>query len=247
MFRSPIFIILLMLVAFATIFSFAPAQAKERQLLTLASVDEEGSRISHTVLTEAYGKLAINLIVHYFPSERALEESNEGRTDGEINRISGMQRQYPNLIRVDTPINEAWVSACSKTPDLQISGWESLRNYRIGSRFGIKLMEKETAGWTNKHSAHTQEKLFELLVHDRLDIVIGGEQELLKQMSQYPSGLLHIASPPIQIAPLYHYLHKKHAALIPRITAVLSAMEKSGRIRAIRAEAILKLKQRAQE
>lgn len=49
----------------------------------------------------------------------------------------------------------------------------------------------------------------------------GNEQEIVK------------LTPQIHNSVLYHYLHKKHAHLVPKITAVLNKMEASGELQMI--------------
>ncbi|HBK78790.1 MAG TPA: hypothetical protein DDZ83_03745 [Nitrospinae bacterium] len=41
-------------------------------------------------------------------------------------------------------------------------------------------------------------------------------------------------SPPVQVNPLFHYLHLKHEGLVPKVTARLRAMKKSGRFEEIK-------------
>ena len=44
---------------------------------------------------------------------------------------------------------------------------------------------------------------------------------------------MRVLEPPLAEVPLYHYLNKKHEALLPSLVAVLRKMEKEGTIRAI--------------
>jgi len=41
---------------------------------------------------------------------------------------------------------------------------------------------------------------------------------------------LRVNEPPLVVVPLYHYLNRRHAALVPLITAELRAMRESGEI-----------------
>ena len=41
-------------------------------------------------------------------------------------------------------------------------------------------------------------------------------------------------SPPVQVNLLFHYLHLKHEGLVPKVTARLRAMKKSGRFEEIK-------------
>ena len=69
--------------------------------------------------------------------------------------------------------------------------------------------------------------------------------EILKELNAAPSqwgvdqnALQRIAilEPPIQRDPLFHYLHKKHATIVPKMTAVLQEMADEGRIQSITEE-----------
>jgi len=191
------------------------------------------SDISLIVLKQAYRKLGIEVEYNPLPGERALQTANSGKVDGEVFRIINIQKKYPNLIPIPTPINILEAVAFSKQPDLIVSGWHSLSKLSIGIQVGIKFAERGTRGMSPV-LVDTNEQLFKMLNADRIDVAAVALTNGLKTLSKLNLTSIYAVSPPIQVFPLYHYLHKKHAALVPRLNTVLAEMAVSGDIKKIR-------------
>lgn len=195
------------------------------------------SRLSERVLTEAYGKLGLTLRVEIFPQQRSLFASNEGLVDGELHRIEGIEKMYPNLVRVPVVINLSDTVAVSRNPCIRIRNWESLRPYRIGFVRGTIIMETNTRGM--KVTRITEyDNVFPTLLANHVDVVLLPRLDAMVRMTQPPADRLHILEPPLHVTPLYHYLNKRHQALLPRLQAALTDMESSGRIAALQREAL---------
>ena len=66
-----------------------------------------------------------------------------------------------------------------------------------------------------------------------------GEGEVGRRKAEFGSGKkmnlnqIVMLIPPVQVDPLYHYLHKKHKALVPQITAILKKMRQEGKFQEI--------------
>lgn len=213
----------------------APARAQEQ--LTFAAVTDLDTRIGAEVLRVAYAKLGIAINGKELPAARALALSNDGVLDGEINRIEGMEKLYPNLIRVPVAIGQMEGVVFTKGLNFPVTGWDSLRPYRIGTRIGLKFAELGTVGM-NVERVSTVEQSFAKLAAGRVDVVVEARLSGLWQLQL--AGLRGIAplEPPLVKFRLFHYLHKKHANLVPRITAVLEKMQADGQLQALRKEAI---------
>jgi ABC-type amino acid transport substrate-binding protein len=81
------------------------------------------------------------------------------------------------------------------------------------------------------------EALFRKLALGRTDVVVESRFNgcLVKQLGLQKAVLLQ---PSLEVLPAYHFLHSRHAALVPRITAVLRKMESDGSIKKIQATAL---------
>lgn len=92
----------------------ASASPAPTALLLSSSADIE-SRVSQAVMKEAYKQLDISVSITELPAERALIESNAGRSDGEVNRIDDLEANYPNLVRVPVSVTRIEAVVFSKT------------------------------------------------------------------------------------------------------------------------------------
>ena len=185
------------------------------------------------VLKEAYQKLGIEVVMKPLPGERALRTSNSGKVDGEVFRIANVQKRYKNLIPVPTSINVLQGMVFSHDKNVTVNGWQSLATYKIGGQVGIKFVERGTKGM-NRIMVDTNEQLFKMLNAKRIDLAIAAHINGAKTISQLKLQSINILQPPVIEHKLYHYLHKKHAALVPKIDSVLTEMQRTGRIQQIR-------------
>lgn len=194
------------------------------------------------ILKKAYAGIGYSLIKWNLPVARSLVESNAGRIDGEVHRIKAIEDEFPNLIRVTIPINilEGMAVSCSKS--LPVNGWASLTPYRVGVQTGIRFAEIGTRDLPNVTHMPSQGKLFDMLFSKRLDVVIADRQDAYHQTLRKQGKCIYIHEPPLTSAPLYHYLHKKHAALVPALTKILQNMRDSGEMDRIREQATLEFR-----
>jgi len=72
------------------------------------------------VAIEAFRRAGLELRLVTVPAARALQLSNSGASDGELNRLSGVATQYPNLIRVPEKLGDWTFAAFGK--DASIPG-----------------------------------------------------------------------------------------------------------------------------
>ena len=192
--------------------------------------------ICETVLRTAYQKMEIEIKILNLPGERAIRTSNQGETDGELYRNINVSQSYINLQIIPIPIASVDVVVFSKIK-FPVKGWESLRPYSIGVERGFKLLETNTQGM-KVNTINTIKKTFQFLVLDGVDVVVQSRIEGLYEIKNLGIKGIHVLEPPIAIEPVYHHLHKKHTALIPKVTRILLKMEKDGELLKIKNEVI---------
>ncbi|WP_159084820.1 substrate-binding periplasmic protein [Dongshaea marina] len=204
-----------------------------KQELTLAAVPYLVSKISAEVLREAYAPLGIEVRLQILPPPKTLAMANSGVVDGELNRIQGVEQQYPNLLRVPVAVNYIEMMVVTNGMLFKVDGWQSLRTYRIGYKSGIKLAEQATRGMYIT-SYLSDKKLLHDLKSGKIDLILVGRMEALDHLARQPDSNIKMLEPPLVKMKLYHYLNQKHRALLPEITRQLQQMHDSGRIEAIR-------------
>ena len=196
--------------------------------------------ISARVLKEAYKRINIEVEFKKMPAERSIENSNNGLLDGEVNRITGIEKQYSNLIMIPFPINFLEGVAFTKKQNITINGWDSLKPYTIAIRLGTKFAEYGTKGM-NVSKFVSNEKIFDLVSENRYDICISSRVVGLYQIKKQNLIGIKALDPPLVKHDLFHYLNKKHEDFVPIISREIQKMLQEGRISEIRKEYVKRL------
>jgi len=178
------------------------------------------------------------------PARRALEMSNDGQVDGELHRILGIDKRWANLIRVPNRVNVLEATAFTKSIDFTVAGWSSLKPYSVGVRRGIQFSNTNTQGMS-RQIVNTVQGLFEILQYDRIEVVVTSLINGLSELKEIKHSSIKLLKPAIEIYPLYHYLHKKHQDMVPKVNGVLEQMKKEGLIQHIRQQALNRLRSEA--
>ena len=204
--------------------------------LILSGPDDSIARLSGQILKVAYKKIGYDVVLRYLPAERSLQFSNRNKKgiSGEINRILSVGDTYENLVPVLVPVNRIEGMAFSHIKSISVSGWESLKPYKIGIRIGTKFAEKNTQGMNVTRSASNQ-SLFSMLAGDRIQVVITSRTEGLFEIAKNRKlQNVKALEPPLISVPLYHFLHSSKKELVPKITEVLKKMNAEKDVQRIR-------------
>ncbi|MGE4422051.1 MAG: transporter substrate-binding domain-containing protein [Pseudodesulfovibrio sp.] len=209
----------------------SPARAMER--LTLGCGDDTMSLASLEVLKAAYARLDVDVDAERLPAARSMEQADSGVVDGEIIRIKAIEGECPNLVRVDVPINHVVgiILTCGRTIDPVTL--DKARELRLGVRIGNRYAEKLTGDFPRVLRLPDIDQLLKLLLARRLDAVLVDRYWAETRLGEPGMECLRINEPPVAVLPLYHYLHRRHADLVPAITAELEDMRADGEIQRI--------------
>lgn len=217
------------------IFMFQAVFASAQGTLVFSAVEKTRSTKNVVeILRRAYQKMDIRVEIAELPGKRGLIYSNEGKTDGEAFRIIGIEEEFTNLRRIDVVVGEDQMFFFVKRGhEFPVEGWESVpKDIIIGYQRGVKFIEANTEKYGLKtQPADSSEQLFKMLsAGDRVDAIIDGFPEGSRIITDYGLQEIIRLNPPIQTVVLYHYLHKKHAHLLPKVTTVLKEMEVAGEL-----------------
>jgi len=181
------------------------------------------------VLRAAYDKLNVSVRFEEYPLLRSLALADAGTIDGDTMRIAETSERYHNLIRIDVPINHLEITTYARAPCPEIKDWSELRGRRVAHERGVLAIERRLAGMETIAAANKPE-LFRLLDRGMADIVVGTGLETDVVLRRLNDNRLCRVNGTLERVPLYHYLHKRHAALAPRLEAQLQGMQKRGEI-----------------
>ena len=215
--------------------SAMPLHAEERNrplhISTLTRHDP-ATLIATNIVTEAYRRLNIAVQIDELPGERSLQSADYGTTDGELYRKAGMEVNYPNLIMIPVPLMNYEIVVFTRGARFVVNGWESLRPYTIGFVKSIKVAEDNTRGMKVEVAA-TLRSAFLKMSLGRSDVVVANRLSGLAMLKELGAGDIKLLEPAITVFPVYHYLNKKHADLVPGISDILSKMQKDKTIERI--------------
>lgn len=216
-------------------FSTPHAQAQTSTLNFAVTSDERFSKtLAQRVLSAAYKELGIEVSFTPLPIRRGYAQAETGDVDGLGMTVS--LELAPSLLRVEVPIAYEETVVWATRRDFVPNGFASLQPYLVGHIAGVRYFEQRLQG-LRTDPAPNLEALFRKLELGRTDVVTESRFNgcLLKQLGLNKVVLLQ---PSLEVLPGYHFLHSKHAALLPRITAVLRKMDAEGSIKKIHAAAL---------
>ena len=212
-----------------------PWTAEAREFIFASASEPYLARdIAEAMITAAYQRLGHTVQFKHVPLERALFEANSGMVDGEAERAVMGFVQYPGLVPIRVPVAEDEFVAYGKGNLLKVSGWASLKPWRLVSIRGIKRIEALGPDYKLEFVG-SAEQLFRFLQMGRADIGI-----LTRGNTCIPLQLgitdIKIQEPAIENIQFYHHLNERHSALIPQIEATLQEMQKDGSSQRIKDE-----------
>lgn len=225
-----------LLLCVALVLACAAAQARDKLVLARPADKESGyaRRLFQLVADDAFGKLGYDVEIRNYPPLRASREADAGNVDGEAGRTSQYGDTHPALVRADEVIVVIRIAAFTTDPNIRLDGWDSLKDtpYRIDYRSGYELTKVRlertvpAARLTGVVDGQAGMQRLALGISDLyIDTNEFGQLMMDKMPERY--GKVRVAGWMEQL-PLYFYLHRRHAALAPRLAAVLRQMRADG-------------------
>ncbi len=204
----------------------APASPPETEIIVSNSEGGSLPNFIAQVMADAYSRVGATAVVKTFPAARSIEMANSGVTDAEALRGPGLERDFPNLIPVPEPVIMLEYHAYTVGKPLEGEGWAALRGKRICVNLGEKLIEERTRGFPREMARGTDAAL-KMLKAGRCDAVVANQFVWLT-IERENLGTFCTSSAPLDAFPLFHYVNRRHADLVPGLTAALRDMKESG-------------------
>lgn len=189
------------------------------------------------VMAEAFGRIGYKVETVRLPAERALINADRGIDDGDMARIAGLQKKYPNLIQVpESFLIVDMVLYSKKHPAFKVTGWDSVASHSLAIISGWKIMEKNFSMLGDKVEiikTDNAEQSFALLESDRVDFIAYSNWSGLGYMKQHNINNVALLEPPLARPEFYVYLNKKHEKIVPRLAEAIRQMKKDGSLQAL--------------
>ena len=173
------------------------------------------------VVESVYATLGYQIVTEDMSAERGILEVDHGAAAGEIFRTPVFEKEAPNVIRVPVQMDIISISTMTKAAAFAAPTLEEAARMHVAIKKGLRNIEAMTAGWPSVERAIESFAMLKMLNAGNVDVVIGFTENLHYTVAQVglPSDLFSFRE--VQRDPVYHYLHKRHAALVPAVTAAL--------------------------
>lgn len=181
-----------------------------------------------TLAKEAFARLGIELDVVVVPAERALINSNKGIDDGNLLRIKGLEKRYPNLIRVPEKMMNSEFVGYAITQIPMAPGWQRLKGQIVSFPKGWKIFENNTKQAAKVEMVRDPVQMFRLLKNSKVDIALYEKWQGIVQARKAQLNEFLVLDPAFIELEMFMYLNNKHAKLVPKLAKTLKEMKADG-------------------
>ncbi|WP_434930070.1 substrate-binding periplasmic protein [Shewanella sp. HL-SH5] len=205
------------------------AQTEDYQFASIELLFEQ--QVGAKVLPVIYSKLGLTISIVPMPGKRAQREAASGHKDGEIMRIWSYGKENPNLIRIPTPYYQLETMAfVHKDNHIVLTSQADLSKYSLLKVRGVKHTNIITADLRNVFDYNNTQTMM-LALHDSpSSIALTNTSDGLYAIKKLNIDYVKALPPALATLDLYHYVNQKHAALVPRLDAVIKTMKQSGEL-----------------
>lgn len=212
----------------------SPVHANDKQELVFTTIEDvpaTGAAIQ--VLAQAYDQIGRQFSTLEVPSNRALMLANSGAVDGDLFRIGGIADDYPNLIKVPTPLMTGELHAVTLNPTLRKWSKEQLGPKRVGVRRGVLVAEMAAEGM-NVILVDRYDQILRLLESGRIEVGLISDIEGSSPIHTQPWSHVRTLEEPVRYFTLHHYLHRKHRDMVQPLSQALQQLQSSDEPRGTR-------------
>lgn len=180
------------------------------------------------VAGEAFRRAGLTLKLVKLPAERGLINANDGIDDGDLSRIAGIEKVYPNLVRVPEKIFDMDFVAFARTDLIKQATWQNLQPYSVGYIKGWKIFEQNLLPKTEITTAEGPEQLMDMLALGRVQFALYSRWMGLAIAKHLGIKDAKVVEPPLAKRAMYIYLNKRYASYIPALTKALREIKRDG-------------------
>lgn len=180
------------------------------------------------IVKEAFRRVGLDaVIIVYQNSAKSLENANRGIDDGAALRIKGLERKFPNLIRVPEKMMDNDFLAYSLREKEGLADWASLKQKRIAYISGWQIFQNNLKDHPATVRTKNAQQMFDLLAAGEVDLILYERWQGLWRAQQLGLRAMS-AEPPLAKREMFMYLNEKHRPLVSKVSNALASMKKDG-------------------
>lgn len=216
----------------------ATETAKAPPPLRIAVIQKSGTQeVAAKMLTVVYERAGVPMRLVPLPAARATLMSDHGEVDGEAARIPTYYAERPDLVVVEPALMVTDSVVCMRRASARpIVGVADLAGLRVGMVRGVRQSLEALAGHGRVEQVTYARQLYQMLDGERLDAVV--DSTVNRRLYTAELGLVDVVEAgTLSRQPVFHALHRRHAAMARRIGRTLAAMKASGELARLQARA----------
>lgn len=179
----------------------------------------------------AFDRLGIEVAVTTVPVERAMINVNAGIDDADLFRVAGVEREYPNLMRVPEKLLDSEFIAYTRRADIRIRHWDDLRPYAVAYTVGWVIFDHNVKAAKEITKVSSLDQLYPLLDRGRAEVILMDRWQWRWIARENGYGDARLYEWPLARVEIFMYLNRKHAALVPELARALADLKKDGTYR----------------
>ena len=194
--------------------------------------------VGRSVLTDIYQSIGINIQVSPLAPKRAEMMATTGVLDGEVMRIWEYGIEHSTALRVPTPFYRIELIAYTLAHrEIVIRDKDDLKKYKVATVRGVKHSQDIDM----LYHSNSAENMFKLLKNEQVDVALINRLDGQVAFKKLAYNGIIATGKPIEHHNLFHYIHKKHKELIPRVNDAIMKLKVSGRLTTLIKAAELKV------
>lgn len=203
------------------------------QLVLNNPTAEPFTTVKHTglldiVVGKAFARIGIKLKLVKLPAERGLLNANQGIDDGDLSRIAGIEKAFPNLVRVPEKIFDMDFVAFSRFNLVKQANWTTLKPFSVGYITGWKIFDQNLLPGTEITTAESPVQLMNMLELNRIQFALYSRWMGLAMLKRLHYRDIHVVEPALAQLPMYIYLNKRYRALLQPLSQALRDIKHEG-------------------
>lgn len=175
-----------------------------------------------------YAPLGIQPEFEFLPSERGLQLVNEGELDAEAGRVDLIGARYANLIAVPAPLGQLKLMLLCTDPKYCDLSYETDLAIIAGNLITVWFCQQHQL---NCNRVQNDISAYQALSRGRVNRILATDKYALGSLCESGLTTLYSKTASERTFTIYHYVHKKHHALVPKLSAHIKAIRKSGQLR----------------
>ncbi|RAU23523.1 hypothetical protein CU669_04785 [Paramagnetospirillum kuznetsovii] len=176
--------------------------------------------------TGVQAKVDVNLA-----AARAFHLADDGVTDGLAGRVAGMEKEFPNLVRVPEPMFFNDFVACTAGPPPP-QRWDELTSHGVAYIIGWQIFERNLPTVRDLAVAKDAAQLVGLLRIGRTEVILHERWQALWQ-AKAMNQAIKCGETPLARVPMYLYLNRRHEGLVDKVAVELRRMKDDGSYQAL--------------